>query len=68
MRRIVIIDHDNHSLVIDDVDEEVLENEYDGDEQAYIDANYWLGENYSWDWITEQTRYVNGEEVPFNLA
>ena len=68
MRRIVIIDHDNHSLVIDDVDEEVLENEYDGDEQAYIDSNYWLGENYSWDWIIEQTRYVNGEEVPFNLT
>ena len=68
MRRIVIIDHDNHSLVIDDVDEEVLENDYNGDEQAYIDANYWIGENYSWDWIIEQTRYVNGEEVPFNLT
>ena len=52
MRRIAIIDHNEHDLIIEDINEEVLEKEYGGDEQKYIDDNYDI-ENYSWDWITD---------------
>ena len=48
MRRIAIIDHNEHDLIIEDINEEVLEKEYGGDEQKYIDDNYDI-ENYSWD-------------------
>ena len=52
MRRIAIIDHNEHDLIIEDINEEVLEKEYGGDEQKYIDDHYDI-ENYSWDWITD---------------
>ena len=45
MRRIAIIDHNEHDLIIEDINEEVLEKEYGGDEQKYIDDNYDI-ENY----------------------
>jgi len=62
MRRIAIIDHVEHELLIEDIDEYVLEKQYGGDEQAYIDDNYDL-ENYSWDWITD-TYYISDEGDP----
>lgn len=52
MERIVIIDHESHNLYIEDVDEEMLEREYGGSEEAYIKDNYSLGENWSWDFVT----------------
>jgi hypothetical protein len=52
MRRIAIIDHNEHSLYIEDIDEELLESKYGGDEQKYIDDMYDL-EKYSWDWIRD---------------
>lgn len=67
MRRIVIIDHDNHSLVIEDINEEVLENEYDGDEQRYIDENYWVSDNYTWDWIVDAEYYPESGNKSYNV-
>ena len=52
MRRIAIIDHNEHVLMVEDIPEDILEKEYGGDEQRYIDDNYDL-ENYSWDYITD---------------
>ena len=52
MRRIAIIDHNEHDLIIEDINKEVLDKEYGGDEQKYIDDNYDI-ENYSWDWIID---------------
>ena len=52
MRRIAIIDHNEHDLIIEDINEEVLEKQYGGDGQKYIEDNYDI-ENYSWDWITD---------------
>lgn len=70
MRRLAIIDHDTHTLYVDDVDEEELEEYYNGDEQAYIDDNYALLNNYSWDWITDATyykkTYETGVEIDFD--
>ena len=50
MERIVIIDHNEHILIVEDIDEDVLNEKYDGEEEKYIEAHYDV-ENYSWDYI-----------------
>lgn len=60
MTRIAIIDHDEHRLYVEDIPEDILENQYGGDEQKYIDDNYDI-ENYSWDYITEGLFLPAGE-------
>jgi hypothetical protein len=57
VRRIAIIDHATHELMVEDVNETELEK-YGGDEQAYIDDNYTFEGDYSWDWITD-AQYFN---------
>lgn len=65
MERIAIIDHDNHRLLIEDVDEEILNAKYGGEEEAYIKYNYELG-NFSWDFITE-TKYYPKDGDPVQI-
>ena len=60
MTRIAIIDHDEHRLYVEDIPEDILENQYGGDEQKYIDDNYDI-ENDSWDDITEGLFLPAGE-------
>ena len=67
MRRLAIIDHDTHTLYVDDVDEKELEEYYDGDEQAYIEDNYALLNNYSWDWITDAIYYKKMYETGIDI-
>jgi hypothetical protein len=52
MRKIAIIDHNEHSLYVEEINEEVLEKEYGGDIQKYVDDNYGI-ENYSCDWVKD---------------
>ena len=66
MERIAIIDHDNHRLLIEDVDEEILNDKYGGEEEAYIKDNYELG-NFSWDFITGIEYIPEGSEDPMEL-
>ena len=66
MRRLAIIDHANHHLYIEDVNEEILEGQYGGDEQMYIDENYSLSE-YSWDWITDALYFTEQEKEPIEI-
>lgn len=63
--RIAIIDHDNHSLMVEDITEEDLEK-YDGDEQKYIDDNYSLG-NYSWDYIVDAEYFREDDKTPIEI-
>lgn len=65
-RRIAIIDHNEHELLIEDINEQELEEKYGGDEQKYIDDNYDL-ENYSWDWITDTQYFPEGETDPIEV-
>ena len=58
MERIAIIDHSNHRLYVEDIDDETLAN-YGGSEEAYINANYSL-EMYSWDYITDAEYFPAG--------
>ena len=65
-RRIAIIDHNEHELLIEDINEQELEERYGGDEQKYIDDNYTL-ENYSWDWITDTQYFPEGDPDPIEV-
>ena len=64
MRRIAIIDHNEHDLIIEDINEEVLEKEYGGDEQKYIEDNYDI-EHYSWNWIIDSYYLPNDDNGDF---
>ena len=67
MRRIAIIDHSSHELMVEDINEEVLESRYNGDEQKYIDDNYTFEGDYSWDWITDTQYFPEGESNPVDV-
>ena len=56
MERLVIIDHDTHTLYVEDVSDAML-GEYNGEEEEYIKDNYSLSDNFSWDYITS-TQYI----------
>ena len=66
MRRIAIIDHDSHTLFVEDINEEILEGQYGGDEQIYIEDNYTIG-NYSWDWITDTQYFPEYDKIPVEI-
>ena len=66
MRRIAIIDHNEHDLIIEDINEEMLEKLYSGDEQKYIDDNYDL-ENYSWDYIIDALYIPEKDCTPIEI-
>ena len=66
MRRLAIIDHAAHELMVEDVNETELETKYGGDEQAYIDDNYTFEGDYSWDWITD-AQYFNEDGDPIEI-
>ena len=70
MRRIAIIDYTNHILFIEDINEEILEGQYGGDEQMYIDDNYSLKDyscDYSWDWITDAQYIPEFDKTPIEI-
>lgn len=66
MERIAIIDHDSHRLYVEDIDEEVLYEKYNGEEEDYIKDNYNL-KNFSWDFITETEYYPNDNDDPISV-
>lgn len=67
MRRLAIINHDDHTLFVESVSEDELDGKYGGDEQEYINANYPLLENYSWDWITDAEYIGVGQSMPVEI-
>ena len=66
MKRIAILDHSTHELMVEDINEEILEGQYGGDEQLYIEDNYSLKE-YSWDWITETQYFPEFDKTPIDI-
>lgn len=70
MERIAIIDHYNHRLYIEDIDEDVLQEKYGGEEEAYIKDNYKFEENepWSWEFITATTYFpIDGDPMDVDL-
>ena len=66
--RVAIIDHDNHKLFVEDIPNAEIEK-YGGEEE-YIKDNYYLGENWSWDYVVDATYFSeeneDGVEINFN--
>ena len=67
MRRIAIIDHTNHTLMVEDINEYELREKYGNDEQKYIDDNYTFEGEYSWDWITDAEYIPEFEKDPIEI-
>lgn len=67
MRRIAIIDHNTHTLMVEDINEKILEGQYGGDEQKYIDENYTFEGEYSWDWITDTQYFSENYSMPIEI-
>ena len=66
IERLAIIDHITHKLYIEDVDIEVLEKKYNGEEEAFLADAYGFKEgDYSWDYITEAA-YMSAESLEFS--
>lgn len=57
MTRLAIIDHASHTLFVEDVNETLLEQKYNGEEEAYIKDNYNIGDSFSWEYIVS-TQYI----------
>ena len=66
MRRLAIIDHKEHCLYVEDINEEILQGQYGGEEQNYIDAHYNL-EDYSWDWISDAQYITEFNSFPIEI-
>lgn len=66
MERIAIIDHDNHCLYIEDIDEDILDSKYQGQEEEYILDSYDLSNYWTWDYITE-INYIPENSDPINI-
>ena len=68
MERIIIIDHETHRAFIEDIDEEMLERDYEGSEEEYINDTYNLGKHWTWDFVTE-IEYIpmEGDGDPITL-
>ena len=65
MERIVIIDHETHQAFIEEVSDEVLAK-YAGEEEKYIEDNYELSDNWSWDYVTA-AYFIPKEEDPIDI-
>lgn len=63
--RIVIIDHETHQVFIEDIDTDILNEKYDGEEEKYIRDNYVLY-NWSWDFVTNIV-YFPAEGDPIDV-
>lgn len=65
--RIAIIDHDTHTLFVEDINDEILQGQYGGEEQNYIDDNYTFEGEYSWDWITDTQYFSEDYSMPIEI-
>ena len=66
MERIVIIDHDEHELYIEDIPDEILDAPEWNGEEDYIRKNYDV-ENFSWDFVVGSYYYPEDAEIPITI-
>lgn len=67
MTRVAIIDHESHRLIVEDIDDEVLNASYNGDEEAYIKDMYTFDGEWSWDYIVEAEYYPMDYDDPIEI-
>lgn len=64
--KIAVIDHDSHTLYVEDINDDILQGQYGGEEQLYIDDNY-STENYSWDYIVDTQYFSEVDKTPVEI-
>lgn len=57
IEKIAIIDHYFHNLFIEDIDTDLLEEKYHGEEEEYIKDNYTFYGEWSWDYVNSISYY-----------
>ena len=62
MERLAIIDHNTHTLFVEDVSDEILAK-YHGEEEDYIKDNYPSLDNFSWDYIVSAQYIPDYEDI-----
>lgn len=67
MERIAIIDHDEHMLFVEDLNEDELHEKYHGEEEEYIKDNYTLSGNWTWEYITDAQYFSEGATDPVGI-
>lgn len=64
--RLAIIDYSTHTLFVEDVNDDILEGQYGGDEESYIEDNYDLKE-YAWDYIIDTEYFPEVDKTPIEV-
>ena len=67
MERMAIIDHDEHKLFIEDLDEDELAEKYNGEEEKYIKDCYTLSGNWTWEYITDAQYFPEWTTDPVRI-
>ena len=63
MERIAIINHDTHELLVEDIDINLLQKKYNGEEEEYIKDTYADMNNFSWDYITSAVYVLESGDI-----
>ena len=66
MERIVIIDHNEHELYIEDISDEILDAPDWNGEEEYIKENYDV-ENFSWDFVVGSYYFPADDKIPIKI-
>ena len=66
MERIVIIDHDEHELYIEDIPDEVIDSPDWKGEEDYIRNNYDVVD-FSWDFVVGSYYFPADDKIPIKI-
>jgi hypothetical protein len=67
MRRVVIIDHNSHTLFVEDINEEVLKGQYNNDIEMYVHGSYYPTDDLSWGQINDAQYIPEFEKDPIEI-
>ena len=65
--RLAIINHETHTLFVEDVDENIINEHYNGNEEDYIKDNYNLDGKWSWDYIIDAEYIPIDDSMPVEI-
>lgn len=67
--RLAILDHSTHTLFVEDVNDDILEGQYGGNEELYIEENYAFRDDdmYSWDYIIDTEYFPEEDKTPIEV-
>jgi hypothetical protein len=67
MKRIAIINHTTDTLFVEDINEEILEGQYNNDIEMYVHDNYYPSDDLSWGYISDAQYIPEFEKDPIEI-